>query len=221
MRRVEVRNEVRLVPVLEIEPYHFSSVPLPEQHGSREHPALWAEYFQRCMADAGFTNVVPLAEGWHFVSARSLIGNPILERAIREAVQGKEPGEIPSLAGGLALIADGEALISPSCCSDLSDLRSWKQAVVQRPRSGKIWIGHPELAFSIEGERVTLTEQWEDGPAPERLIELTMPLAQLTSAVARARAEMKLFRLELAPIVARVLGSSRMSARVTNALIGG
>lgn len=210
MRQIEVKGEVRLVPVIEIEPYHFSSLQSSER----------TDYFEACMKDAGFTNVVPIAEGWHFVSARSLIGNPILEQLIREAAEGKELDEMGPFYGGLALIADDEAVIGPSCCGDLSDLRSWRQVVAERPPSGRIWIGHPELSFSIHEDRITLVEEWESTTRPDWLVELTMPLAQLSSAVARARAEMKLFRRELEPVVARVLGPSRSSARVTNALIG-
>jgi hypothetical protein len=209
MRHVEVRDEVRLVLVLEVEPYHFSD------RSSSSVP--WSEYFDLCMADAGFTKVVPIAEGWNFVSARSLIGNPLLERMIHEAADGPDPS---AFYGGLALIADGEALISPSCCGDLSDLRWWKQAVVQRPPAGRIWIGHPDLTFSIEADRVTLSEEWESTSPPDWLHQVTMPVTQLTSAFARARAELRLFRRELLPIVTRVLGSSALARRVTNALVG-
>lgn len=222
MRQVEARSGVALVPVLEVEPWHFSSTPLPHVAGSRAHPAEWADYFRRCMADAGFTDIVPLAEGSHFVSARSLIGNALLERLVREAVDGTglAADRIPRLSGGVALVADGKALLEPSCCGDLENLRSWEQLVAHQPASGSLWIGHPELAFSLSGDLVTLTEQWEYPPAPDYLLEVTTPLDQLRAAVAQARLEVERLRAELVPVVTRVLGSPRPAKRVTDALIG-
>jgi hypothetical protein len=174
------------------------------------------------MADAGFTGVVPIAEGLHFVAARSLIGNALLERLVSEAVEDTDllADRIPHLSGGLAFFADGRALIQPSCCADLENLDSWREVVLHRPKSGAIWIGHPDLAFTIDGDRITLTEQWEYPPAPESLLQLTVPLGQLTAAVETARLELELFRAELLPVVTTVVGSPMLAERVIDALVG-
>jgi hypothetical protein len=174
------------------------------------------------MVDAGFTDVVPIADGLHFVAARSLIGNGLLDRLIRKAVEGTDlvAEQIPHLSGGLALVADGRALITPSCCADLENLESWRELVLDRPKSGTIWIGHPDLAFTVDGEHVTLTEQWEYPPAPDDLLEVKVPLNLLTVAVEQARLELELFRAELRPVVTRLLGSSQNADPVINALVG-
>lgn len=170
---------------------------------SRAHRTAWGEYFQRCMADAGFAGVEQIAAGSNFVSARRLIGSALLDRLIKEWVEGTELDPLPNFSGGVALFADSELLIQPTCCGDLTNLEEWDRVIVDKPATGSIWIGHPDLRFAIEGELVTITEQWEYPPAPENLLAVTVPLDLLAEAVKAARAELDLFWTELSSVVAR------------------
>ena len=86
MRRIEASGDVVLLPVLNVAPFEFSSLPLPKEPGARAHPVVWGDYFRRCMADAGFRGVEPIKDGSSFVAARSLIASEALARLVREAV---------------------------------------------------------------------------------------------------------------------------------------
>lgn len=227
---------VHLVPVLEVVPFSFSTRPHPPGP-AREHAAAWDVYFRDSLADGGYTGVTPLVSGEFFVPARALIGHPLLEHLIREALDGSGlPGfplhaddldttlshadRISLLAGGLALVIDGEACLAPSCCGDLGNITGWETTIAERPAHGEVWVGHPALAIAWRDGCVTVTEQWEYPPAPEYLLEITMPAAGLAAAVAAARTELTGFHTDLIAIVARLLGDTAQAALVAACLVG-
>lgn len=236
LRTLTASTTVCLVPVLEVVPFGFSTRPHPPGP-AREHPAAWDAYFRDCLAEGGYAGVSPIASGEFFVPARALIGHPLLEHLIREALDGSGlPGfplspdatdttlpptdRISLLSGGFALVIDDQACLPPSCCGDLANITDWEATVAERPPHGELWVGHPALAVAWRDDRVTVTEQWEYPPAPDYLIEATMPAASLVAAVAAARTDLTAFHADLIPVVARLLGNPAQAAPVAARLVG-
>lgn len=214
-RTITASTAVRLVPVLEVSPYSFSTRPHPPGP-ARDHAAAWDAYFRDGLADAGFTDVTPIAPGTQFVPARSLISHPLLDHLLREALTGTGlPGfplatdtaypeltpvdRISMLEGGYALLIDGHVCFPPSCCGDLGSITDWEATIVDRPAHGEIWIGHPALAVAWHDDLVTLTEQSEYPSPDDDLLEATIPAASLVAAVATARTDMTAFHADLIP----------------------
>ncbi len=232
--KVVAKAPVVLVPVLEVPPYHYSALPLPTVVGAREHPTEWSDYFQRCMADAGFPAIEPVRPGSMHVRARALAGHPLLVRMVREALDGSGlPGfptnealadlaaedRVGGLEGGFALFAEGQVLIEPGCCSDLGTLSSWEDALRHRSSAATIWVGHPELGVSFDHDAVTLKEGWEYPPAPTYLMEVTLAVGLLEAAVQSARLELKCFREELLPVVAQFVEGTEVARLVLDRLL--
>jgi len=231
-RLIDAQPPVVLVPVVEVEPYHYSSIEMPRQDAT---PSDWAEYFQLCMADAGFRDVAPVVPRSNFVVASSIVGNPLLERMIVEELNGtglpgfsvmveledREPlDRVSPFSGGLALIAAGELLLQPNCCGDLGDVQGWKRALDTAPEPAVVWIGHPEVELEFTGDRVLLREGWEYRNRPETLVEASMPIVWLKSALDLAEVEQLRFREGLVPMVSRILGSSELARDVATRLAG-
>lgn len=118
--------------MLEVSPWRLSSRPRPEVAGAREHPQERSAHFAGCLADAGFSDVVPIAPGSHFVLARSLEKHPLLARLIADT-RNEDDGSFLPLSAGHALFVDGELIFEPGCCSDLGTLREWERLLVRRP----------------------------------------------------------------------------------------
>lgn len=218
-RSIVAEAPVILVPVVEVEPYRYSKAEMPSRDDTAND---WAEYFQRCMADAGFRQVMPISPRSNFVVARSLVENPLLERMIREELEGAEFSveQVSPFYGGLALLAAGDLLVQPSCCGDLRDVQGWKRALEAAPKPANVWIGHPDLELEFIGERVLLREGWEHKPRPETLLEASMPLEWLSSALRDAQVEHVRFRDELVPMVFRILGGAKLALEVASRLAG-
>lgn len=233
-RVIIAQATVQLVPVLEALPFGGPSQPLPPGP-SRLHAAAWDAYYQAALAEAGFADVRPIAAGQRFVAARAMLGHPLLDHLLREALtdsglpgfpaaddDGASPpmDRISPLEGGFALVIDGDACLMPSCCSDLRNIEDWEATVAARPAHDELWMGHPALVVEWRDDRVTIAEQWEYPPAPDYLLEATLPAASLAAAVATARAELTAFHAALIPIVARLLHAPDQAAAVTARLLG-
>src|SRR6516165_4092080 len=128
MKSVVAEMPVKLLLVLEIEPWTYSKRRAPEGPGGAPVDASeWDAHFRQCMADAGFADVEPIRVGSHHVEARTLAGTPLLERIVRQKLERSgiagfpdadgqiaEPRErILALSGGYALCSAGVALIEP------------------------------------------------------------------------------------------------------------
>lgn len=143
MERIDAtRSSLRFVPVLEVEPYRFSTRPVPDVVGARTNPAVWDEYFHLCMADAGFQDVSLFEPGSCFVALAALAGHPLLKRLVLDRV--KDTPDAGPLSGGLSLVVDERAVILPACCGDLGALAEWERAMGSSEAS-LIWRGHPQV----------------------------------------------------------------------------
>ncbi|SPL88300.1 unnamed protein product [[Actinomadura] parvosata subsp. kistnae] len=126
--------------------------------------------------------------------------------------------EVGCVAGGYRLMAAGRPLVAPGCCSDLTDLASWRDAARHREGSpSMVWIGHPWLNVTADGDKLLLTGPTEHDPGPE-LAWITR--RALDSAVRQAAAEVRYFARPLHDLCTRLAGARRADALCT-ALLGG
>ncbi len=162
-----VLRGLELVPVLELEPGRLSARQRPSPTGSgSEMPEAWGRYWSDCLADAGITGLGPLRPAsWH-VSTRDLT-DPAILRVMLDAISREwggiealsDPDCEPVLDGGLALLAGGEVLVEPTCCSDLGNFAGWREAAGYRGSKWQmLWIGHPWLSIRYEDGLLILSE---------------------------------------------------------------
>ncbi len=215
---LSVIDDVRLVPVVELEPHHFASKERPAPVSSA--PEAWGDYWRESLADAGITGVPPLRPGsWHVpvTHLRDTRTLGLILAATLEQWGGVEaltgPDAVPVFGGGLALCAGDEVLAEPACCVDLRNLSDWLGASAYRGAGWQIlWIGHPWLSVRFGGGSLTLSERHE-GAEPEGRWAVT-PEA-LDAAVRAAASEMEAFAARLLPAVSAHVGGeeARLVAR--------
>lgn len=225
MNDLTLLREVELIPVLELEPWVFSTVERPRPSGSvLETPEGWARYWLDSLADSGITGLTPLRPGsWH-VPAHQLGDPETLEKILRihtRDVDGIEAPidaeEIPTLSGGLALLSKGEVLIEPTCCSDLGNLSEWRNAAGYRqPEWRMLWIGHPWLSARYDGRLLVISEPHEsDTPSGRWAVDAGV----LDRAVDAAEVELERFSRRLERVLMS-LGSGDQAGRLARRLAG-
>jgi hypothetical protein len=212
MQQLVVLHDVRLVPVLELEPGRFATRERPLPSGSfREVPQEWDCYWRNALADSGIVGLTALRPGsWHVPTA-SLTDPALVERVLAAIVRdwgGAEslldPDGKPVLDGGLALCQADEVLAEPACCVDLGNLSDWRQAAAYRGAGWQmLWIGHPWLSVRYDGRWLVLSGPHEsEDPAPRWAVTPE----DLERAVGQARAELERFADRLRPAVVALAG---------------
>lgn len=72
--------------------------------------------------------------------------------------------QITPLDGGLRIEKDN-LLIEHQCCSELNNYVNWKKVVFEKTKKWKeIWIGHPSVFYRNKGNKIELSEYYEENP---------------------------------------------------------
>jgi hypothetical protein len=163
------------------------------------------------------------------VEWRAALAHPVMERIVRDVLDGKGiPGfpdehgaedapiddRVIELRGGYALFSAGHPVIEPTCCGDIGNLDDWEEALRERPASGTIWIGHPSLL--VEFGAATLVLRYEHQPGEE----FELPIDSLARAAARAREELAAFAGALLPTVKAVVRNDAHAREITELMTG-
>jgi hypothetical protein len=158
-------GDLELIPVLELEPFLFATREQARPTGTaRDMPEDSHRYWLDSLADSGLIDLTPLRPGsWH-VPTRNLTIPEVLRRILDVIVSHwggmdclEDPESRQALGGGLALLSEGEVLVEPKCCSDLSNLSNWRDAAGYRGHDWTmLWIGHPWLSYRFDGKRLIL-----------------------------------------------------------------
>ncbi len=179
MNRINVAKPIEFLPVIEVEPYHWSDRQMPDADAT---PAALLSYFHQCMADAGIEGIDPIHPRSRFVDAISVVESELGLRLIREELEGSgysessdgagrdsdiDVDQVGMLSGGFALLSGREVLLEPACCCDFSNLAEWEQCLAERPTVGTVWIGHPEVQVSFEDGQVFISAGSESEVQPE------------------------------------------------------
>lgn len=164
---MKYEHTIELIPVIEVEPYHFSKVEyFSPQVTIAEDPAAWESFNQKCYLDAGLNKMNAVKPGnWLFEANRlstdqlRIIFEELFTRrfetpeAIREMLRDM-PEYAPLIAGGFMLKVNGEIISLPGCCAGLESIQDW--CIPRNDPSTKfceIWVGHDENG-SIRYNRV-------------------------------------------------------------------
>ncbi|MEU6716504.1 hypothetical protein ABZ897_33990 [Nonomuraea sp. NPDC046802] len=162
--------------------------------------------------------------GW--VRLSSLLGEDHLSVLVRSCLETDVTGltgraildTVACLPAGYQLRAGGETLVGPGCCCELSDLAGWRDAARHTgARPSMVWIGHPWVHVSADGDDLLLTGPTEGEGGPEMAWISRTALAR---AVQRAAAEVRYVARPLHEACARLAGQERAAA-LCAALLGG
>ncbi len=124
---------------------------------------------------------------------------------------------ISPLPGGYLLLGEDGTIVSPGCCSDLTDVMNWGNAACHTDTSPcMVWVGHPWVHAAADGDTLLLTGPTEGDPGPELG---WLPRRELAQAAEVAAAEVRYFARCLEAACTRLLGEDHATA-VCNALLG-
>ncbi|WP_437605226.1 hypothetical protein WMF20_29185 [Sorangium sp. So ce834] len=215
--RIHVTTDaLRLMPVVELEPGRFGSAPHPS---SGPWTATESDrYWRACLRAGGLVGVDPIVPGSWFVAIDALTSQDALITVLRVHLGDSVPAddEVGALSGGLALVDDGEVLLLPTCCGDLSDLENWRTAAHRSAESPEmLWIGHPWLMAWHDAPMLHLREEPEGGmPAQPR--ELVVEPEILQRAVRLAVQDLDVFSERVASALRHIPGvtDARATAKI-------
>ncbi|WP_433509197.1 hypothetical protein ACQP2T_35170 [Nonomuraea sp. CA-143628] len=218
-----VHDDVRLVPV--IDALSGAVHELTEDYPALpDDESLWDAYWVKRIAAAGLPKPMPddprLIPLSGFLTGRYLA--TLVRATLRRSLDGDEEGALDNvscLGGGYCLLVSGKLLVAPGCCSDLTDLASWREAARSRePSPSMVWIGHPWLHVAADGDRLLLTGPTDrDDPGPELAWVSRQALGR---AVQRAAAEVRYFARPLHTLCASQAEGGKADA-LCAALLGG
>ena len=165
-------SNLRLLPVVELDPFEYrrGNPPPPSPEVPIEvGPRVWAEFWTASLASADVHGLTPLPDSW-VVPIDQVEGESLLREVLGRHFDAPDPaaflatlpgpfdpksgmnadGEpieehFTALRGGLALRDEVTATtITPECCGDLGNWRSWQNATrVETESWQEVWIGHP------------------------------------------------------------------------------
>lgn len=212
MPSVERLTDIRLVPVVEMEPAAFAGPSRVAPSGSFEDmPQAWDAYWRNALADAGISDVAPIEAGsWH-VPTTSLAG-PNLTTFVRVFTSGGDwgapstwvdPDEIPGLPGGFCLIDSTFGIVvRPECCGDLGVLALWRDAAAYQEADWyRLWVGHPERWVRYRAPLLQISEPHESACGSDATARWCVCPDALDMAIEAAGAELQRFSEALATIL--------------------
>lgn len=232
MKKIKTDKLIKLCLVLEVEPYHWSQRQLPSVDPARECREIWHAFFQECMADAGILGIEPIQPGSFFVDAFSVVKNELIVRMIQEELEESDfPSEdgqedlcdidtVSAFSGGYAIVSGDNVLLEPQCCCDFSNLDNWKQVLLEQPKNGTVWIGHPEAEVSFINNVVTIKEGWEYPPPPDYLAEFSFHYNDLKKAIIQAEKDKKILLKQVHSQVGKLVANHKLAQKITFQLMG-
>jgi hypothetical protein len=190
---------IELIAHVEIDPNDFRQSEKRSSHKipRREQGQYWAESF----AQIGICDLRPLEPTWWVVPIRDIYHEVILHHLI-EGVYRIQPDSsfdeaavTGHISGGLSLVHDGEVIIASMCCSDLSNIESWNEAVAYRGSDWHmLWNGHPWVYVRYEDGDLLMTDYTEGEPRVSETGKYAISAATLQSAVKQARRDLYAFK---------------------------
>ncbi|MGK3990282.1 hypothetical protein WME99_44975 [Sorangium sp. So ce136] len=205
-----------LMPVVELEPGRFGSVPQPSS-------GPWTDtesdgYWRACLRAGGLVGADPIVPGSWFVACDALTSQDALIKVLHAHLGDSVPvdDEVGPLCGGLALVDGVDVLLLPTCCGDLGDIENWRTAAHRLAESPEmLWIGHPWLMAWYDASMLHVREEPEGGmPAQPR--EFVMKPEILQRAVRLAAQALDVFAERVASALRHIPGviDARATARI-------
>lgn len=197
---------VELIPVIEISIYN-EETELPETGPYWEYQQEWGNYNNVCNQIAGFSEALKayllgssLYE-LHAISKQDLL--PLLKVEMeKQDDEEKAPEELTrSFYGGYILKVNGQDILFPQCCSDLTDITEWEDLIDDQENT-YFYCGHPSPRITQIDDDILFdfvnSEIKESFCPPVPLDEVRISRSALKTAVEIAKNELKDFsdRLE-------------------------
>ena len=227
MSSPSILEGIQLIPVVELEPFKFSTQSRNSPAGvyGEDDSEEWFRYWTDSLADSGITGLQPVRRAsWYVPTMNFDVATNLcifLEKTFQKwgGIDSlAEPDSKRVLYGGLALQCPAsDLMIEPGCCSDLGTAKNWKDAAAHRGVEWRmLWIGHPWLSVRYQPPWLVLSEQHESDTPTDCWAVYPEELSQ---AADDASAELERFAGEIATALPR-LGYRDDPALMSRKLVG-
>jgi RNAse (barnase) inhibitor barstar len=159
---------MKLINTIEFSPFDYTNNDYEFPNCSKkENPKAWDDFWQKCLADSQLTNLAPIEQGAYLVDIETL-SDFELQAVVKNELKDLDDDldyeeQISSICGGIVLQINGEFVISPSCCGDLSDLTNWENMLhAEHGQWHQLWIGHPWLYYKRHNNIVEFSDYYEE-----------------------------------------------------------
>lgn len=191
---------VELIPVIEITNYG-QDLSTPEKGPYWEHADAWEEYKQLSNQQAGFPDKLnSFFKGSSFYTLDGITDSNLHKLIVDEITEARNSGDDLELvcvfSGGYVLRIDGQNRLYPQCCSNLSNIQSWKDLVNGKEKT--FYQGHPAPLITISDKiirfNLAVGEKYYEQfvPPPEQML-IEVEITLLKHAVEQARIALQVF----------------------------
>lgn len=185
---------MKLTNTIEVAPYDYakSEYDFPNTT-SAIAPSEWNEFWLKCISDSNLGRLKSIREGSYLVDIATLQFeeiSEILKKELKNIDLKDSVNQVGHLCGGVVIELNGEIILEPTCCGDLSNLSGWED--IFHSELGEwhmLWVGHPWIFYrrvngSIEFSEYTdlNLEDFNDIKAVH-----TLPEADLAEEIRRIR----------------------------------
>lgn len=153
---------MKLINVIEIYPLKYSKEE-SELPDSSDFPdsEIWYKEWVKSVSRLSF-NFSPIDEGSYLFDIE-VIGDEDLEIILEANLKEINPEEIEDMLtafdGGIALMEDGRAMVLPTCCGDIGNIKEWKRILEDQTEEwNDLWIGHPWIFYKKVNGKVQLSD---------------------------------------------------------------
>lgn len=187
---------IKLIPVIEITNYD-QEIDSPEKGPSLEYPDEWDNYNQKCNFHAGLLEpLIPYKKGLFFYQFSAISDNNLKTLILKETLELRtneiERENVLPFYGGCILRVDGEDILFPQCCSDLSCFESFESLFFSN--NINFYQGHPSPIITNENEYFSFDFVTDESFFPHVVLnKLLIRIEDLKVAVQEAKLEFKVF----------------------------
>ena len=163
-------TRLELVPVIEIFESN-DSISSPQTGPYWEYPEEFASYHKKLLLANGYDEMEEYVKGSALYEIDKLTDKNLLLE-IKKWTTDWDMDDICPFDGGYILKIDGQNMLFPQCCGDLSDIEYWKN--LSDGETCLFWQGHPQPLISLNKGMITINLSAQESyeafvPTPEVL----------------------------------------------------
>ncbi|MCT2407127.1 hypothetical protein NZD88_06120 [Chryseobacterium antibioticum] len=154
---------MKLINVIEIYPLKYSKEEseLPDSFDFPDSE-IWYKEWVKSVSSLNF-NFGPIDNNSYLVDIEK-IDDDNLGIILGTDFKGIKPAELEedmltAFDGGIALMEDGRAMVLPTCCGDIGNIKEWKRILEDQTEEwNELWIGHPWIFYKKVNGKVQLSD---------------------------------------------------------------
>ncbi|MBL1223456.1 hypothetical protein JET18_21640 [Chryseobacterium sp. L7] len=186
---------MKLTNVIEICPIKYSKegYGLPDNSDIPDSE-IWYKEWQKSVFSLN-SNFNPIDKDSYLFDIEVIDDNNL--EIILQGFQFDEFENIGSFDGGIALIENNKALVLPTCCGDIGNIKEWKKILENKTEEwDELWIGHPWIFYKKVNGKVQLSDYSDESLKDLINIQPVLEIDELELKIELEKAEKQLINFK-------------------------